>query len=117
MTRRRAHRLLYRLTRRTLRVHLSNDTKITLGTAVAVVSISISATWWFSARLAEFRSEIRALSTRLEQTDTAIPKMYSLAAASEQALRLAIENPGLRVPDPRDPNTIIAVNDKPNGRE
>lgn len=36
-------------------------------------------------------------------------EMYPLAVASEQALRTAIENPGMRVPDPRDPNRIIVV--------
>lgn len=34
---------------------------------------------------------------------------YTLPAAAEVALRMAIENPRMRVPDPRDPNKIIVV--------
>lgn len=97
------------LAARRLLVQLSNDTKITLGTAVAVVSISITATWWFSQQLSDVKREMAAISSRIGQNESELPKFYSLAAASEQALRMAIENPGLRVPDPRDPNRLIEV--------
>jgi len=98
-------------------VHLSNDTKITLGTAVALVSISISATWWFSKQLDGFRQDLSALSARLGQNEDKMPTFYSLSAASEQALRMAIENPGLRIPDPRDPNRIIEVKSRSAAKE
>lgn len=51
------------------------------------------------AKLDGLRLDVDRLST----------EMYRLAVASEQALRMAIENPGVRVPDPRDPNKIIVV--------
>ena len=34
---------------------------------------------------------------------------YSLTSASEDALRMAVENPGMRVPDPRHPGSVIVV--------
>ena len=37
---------------------------------------------------------------------------YTLPMAAEQALRMAIENPGMRVPDPRNPNEVIVVSGK-----
>ncbi|MFN0133440.1 MAG: hypothetical protein ACKVW3_13050 [Phycisphaerales bacterium] len=96
---------------------LSTDAKITLGTALTVVSISISATWWFSQQLSGLKSEITFISERMgrNENDLASAKtaLYSMAAASEQALRMALENPGLRVPDPRDPNRIIEVRPRP----
>lgn len=96
-------------------MQLSNDTKVTLGTAAVLVSISISATWWFSAQLADFKRELSVLTGRIVQNESELPKLFSLAAASEQALRMAIENPGLRIPDPRDPNRIIQA--RPLARE
>lgn len=94
-------------------MNLNNDTKITLGTAIAVVSISVGATWWFSQQLEHFRIELAAMSSRIGANEDELVKFYSLAAASEQALRMAIENPGLRIPDPRDPNRLIEVRSRP----
>lgn len=37
---------------------------------------------------------------------------YTTAQASEHALRLAIANPTMRVPDPRDPRVLICVHDE-----
>ncbi|QQS08659.1 MAG: hypothetical protein IPK69_11820 [Phycisphaerales bacterium] len=88
---------------------LSTDTKITIGTAIAVVSTSIAATWWFSQQLAHFRSELATLASRISQGEAEVAKSYTLAAASEQALRMALENPGLRVPDPRNPSQLITA--------
>lgn len=42
---------------------------------------------------------------------------YSLAGASETALRTAIENPGFRVPDPRDPAKVIVVSASARARD
>lgn len=52
------------------------------------------------------KSQLDANSDGLEMLKS---EMYPMAVASEQALRTAIENPGMRVPDPRDPNRIIVV--------
>lgn len=86
---------------------LTTDTKITIGTAVAVVTTSIAATWWFSQQLSQFRNELVTMSGRISQGEAEVAKAYTLAAASEVALRMALENPGLRVPDPRDPSQLI----------
>lgn len=39
---------------------------------------------------------------------------YTLPMAAEQALRMAIENPGMRVPDPRKPNEVLVVPGRPS---
>ena len=81
---------------------LSQDTKITIGTAVAVITVCIGSARWGAAKLESIESRIRALESGLGDK-------FNLAAASEQALRMALENPGFRVPDPRDPAIIIEV--------
>ena len=78
---------------------LTQDTKITIGTAVACMSIAIAGTWRFSEALKDIEMKVDHLAR----------DAYPLTAACEQALRMAIENPGFRVPDPRDPNKIIVV--------
>ena len=63
----------------------------------------VSGTWFLSAQLARYES-------RLESVELAVKEdRYTLTMASEKALRTAIENPGMRVPDPREPSKIIVV--------
>jgi hypothetical protein len=78
---------------------VSNTTKIALGIVVTIVTTAVAVTWKISSVANAIRSDIQNL-----QADH-----YGLSAASEQALRMAIENPTLRVPDPRDPSRIITV--------
>jgi len=81
-------------------MNLNGDTKITLAVAVLCLSTAVGGTW--------------KVSTAVNQLQRDVAGSYTLAAASEQALRMAIENPGLRVPDPRDPSKIITTPSKGN---
>lgn len=67
--------------------------------AVSIIGTATSATWYLSAKINTFEHRMLVVET----------DRYTLTMASERALREAIENPGLRVPDPRDPNKIIVV--------
>ena len=49
------------------------------------------------------------LDTRLAKVETKVADQYTLAVASEVALRTAIANPGFQCPDPRDPTRLIQV--------
>lgn len=53
----------------------------------------------FEAMIREIASDIQAM-----RRDT-----YTLSNASEAAARMALYNPGMRVPDPRDPSKVIEV--------
>lgn len=81
---------------------LDKNTRLTVAAAVTAIGLAISATWWVAHQLGAIRQELKDLKS-------ASSSAMTVAAASEQALREAIENPGHRVPDPRDPNRIIVV--------
>lgn len=83
-------------------VTLSQDSKITMGVAGTLGLLAIGATWHVGVQLS-------AINQRLDQLEKNVGERFTLTAASEQALREAIENPGHRVPDPRDPSQIIEV--------
>lgn len=74
------------------------DSKMRIATVGAVVSFCVAGAWlaW-------------SLKQDIAELKTALGDSYTLTKASEVALRTAIENPGFRVPDPRDPNKIISV--------
>lgn len=78
---------------------LSADNKVTIGTALTVIGVCVSCAVWGVSKLNVIESRLAAVEGG----------KYNLTTASEQALRLAIENPGMRVPDPRDPAVIIEV--------
>ena len=66
---------------------------------------------WFLAGKA---NEMDAMQKSINQIESdALKDRYTLTAASEKALRTAIENPGHRVVDPRDPSKIIVVKESP----
>ena len=71
--------------------------------AASIIGTALSATWFLSAKLSHYE-------TRLKVAES---DRYTLTMASEKALRTAIENPGMRVPDPRDPSRVIVV--EPSG--
>jgi hypothetical protein len=83
---------------------ISTNTRfaISIGTALAVIAAAGTAT-------ARALSVLGAIDNRLAKVENKVADQYTLAVASEVALRTAIENPGMRVPDPRDPNRIIQV--------
>ena len=66
---------------------------------------------WFLAGKA---NEMDSMKNSINQIEEDSRKdRYTLTAASEKALRTAIENPGHRVVDPRDPSKIIVVKESP----
>lgn len=88
---------------------LSKDTKITIGSAVAITGFMAGALWTGINKLNSMDHQLEVITSRIGQSEIKLTEYYLLTAASEQALRMAIENPGLRVPDPRDPSKIIHV--------
>jgi hypothetical protein len=104
---------------------LTEDTRVRLNARTIVVAASICltiigsaicATWWTSGLLNGIRSDIRTNNDQTTSLASSIEEMkkttYTLDRASEQALRTAIANPGMRIADPRDPTRLIAVDDK-----
>jgi uncharacterized protein YlxW (UPF0749 family) len=109
--------------------------KFQLRAVVAVCGCMIVATWWVSntingmhtaidsaakeakdqaaAQVQQAKELAAAQAQQAKELAQSIEEVknhsYTLERASEQALRTAIENPSLRVPDPRDPNRIIIV--------
>lgn len=85
-------------------LHVSDDATftITMGVAACVVVFAVVATWRVTSKLSSIDNNILSMRQELDNS-------FTLDKASEQALRMAIENPGMRVPDPRDPTKIIEV--------
>lgn len=81
---------------------LDRSTKVHLGTAAAVIMVVVAGSTWITR-------EIELLRIRVDAS-------YTTSAAAENALRMAIENPGIRVPDPRVPGAVITVPKSP-GRD
>ena len=90
-------------------LHISDGSTLTITMSVAagLIIFAIGATWWVAKTLSNITTQIKTMLTRLDNA-------FTIEKASEQALRMAIENPGMRVPDPRDPAKIIEV--KPTTR-
>ena len=73
---------------------------VTVGDLIVVIPIVlaiIGATWKISRTLSLFETRIIELES----------DRYTLSAASENALRMALSNPTMVVHDPRDPSKII----------
>lgn len=66
-----------------------------------------AAAWWIATRLGSIDGKFDALNTSIKEMQA---DAFPLSRASEVALRMAIENVGMRVPDPRDPHRVIVVN-------
>lgn len=98
---------------------ITPNTKI--GASISAVIIGIISictfiyrtTSWVDAKQAEIEARFRSIDDNAQKISDTLGRLtsdrFTLTAASEQALRWAIENPGLRVPDPRDPSKIIVV--------
>lgn len=84
---------------------------------VTLVTTGWGAAWYVSSMVKKFDSGRVSLQQEVEQIKKAVDAIrvdastdkYTLSAASENALRTAIENPGMRVPDPRNPSDIFVV--------
>ena len=80
-----------------------NDIPLNIGdllTICTIIGSSAAAVWRISKVINRFESRLLDLEK----------DRYPMSIASENALRLAILNPGMQIPDPRDPNRIIVVN-------
>lgn len=77
-----------------------------LKTAFACIFSIVSCTWYLAVKLNAGNALLEGLTARVTAIES---NRYRISDASEQALRLAIENPGLRVPDPRNTADIIVV--------
>lgn len=69
-----------------------------IGGAVFVVGSALGFSAW-----------MQSMSNRLEALQTQMGDRYTLTMAAENALRTAIENPGLKIPDPRNPGQFFTV--------
>lgn len=74
---------------------LSENSKIKLGLVIVVIATCCT----LAATLAGLRSDIENIKS----------SQWTIAQQCETALRTAILNPGLMVPDPRSPGGIIVV--------
>jgi hypothetical protein len=79
-----------------------SEIPLNIGDLLVIMSIFAStggAVWRIGRVIAKFESRLVDLER----------DKYPMSVASEAALRMAIENPSLKVPDPRDPNRVIQV--------
>lgn len=88
---------------------LSESSTITLSAAGGIVVAIFGAAAWLHNLVTKVEASLEAIAVRLKALEDSKPGNYTLAGAAEHALRMAIENPGMRVPDPRDPSKIIVV--------
>jgi hypothetical protein len=89
------------------------DSKLRFRSVVAIVAAIVSmggiggtGIWKAAFILADLRRDVQDLR-RQSEADRA--GSFSMDRASEVALRMAIENPGTRIPNPRDPSQVIVV--------
>ena len=86
---------------------VTSDTGVAIGLVVTLLGGAITCTWWIGKRLNKIDGRFTDLSVRLEGIEKRELENYTLAQAEVHALRMAINNPGMSVPDPRDPAKII----------
>lgn len=79
--------------------NIDKDTRIRLGTAVAIVLTLIGCTWRLSMIYGEMKTDVEKVMI----------DRYTLSMASEQAMRHAMANPGIMVPDPRSPGQYFKI--------
>lgn len=103
---------------------LSPNTKVTLGLIGAVLVPAALVIAFVLNLKGEVKTEIRETQVMVdkvtvemhnemakvqEKLSAMLEDRYSLPMAEADALRQAIENPGHRVPDPRNPGQVIVV--------
>lgn len=76
---------------------VTQDTGIAIGVVGVLVTSMVGCTVWITTRISTIDSRL----AKLEEDH------YTKAEAEAHALRLALENPGLTVPDPRNPGKFI----------
>ena len=83
---------------------ISESTTVTLGVAAGIVMSVIGCTVWITNKLSGLDTKLSAVTERLDHIEA---EHFTKVEAEAHALRLALENPGLNVPDPRNPGQII----------
>lgn len=85
-----------------------------LGLLVAFASMLGGAVWLLSNKISsghtELKSGISKISSRIDVLER---DNYTKPEAEAHALRLALNNPHLRVPDPRNPSQILHTPEAP----
>ena len=86
-----------------------------IGAAIcaSIFTTAVPGTWILANKLNSIDSNQHHLSQSIDRLALVIEEVransYTLARASEVALRQAIASPGMSVIDPRDPNKTIVV--------
>ena len=78
---------------------ITQDTKVTIGTAGGLLVAVVGGALYLKGELSSLRNDLTTI-----QKD-----QYTMSMAVEQAFRMAVANPGMKVPDPRSPGNIIEV--------
>lgn len=92
-----------------LAINEKTKVSLTIGAIFAVILFVGGGAWKASAFASGIEVELKSLRGDLT---TLAGDRFTLAMASEQALRTAMANPGLRVPDPRNPGQFFFVESK-----
>ncbi len=97
----------------------ADQLRFILPICASVIGSSFAVGAWLNATVTSLQNDQRQTNIALEALSKDLERLRSttltLPMAAEAALRQAIENPGLRVPDPRNPQDIIVVNKSPVG--
>lgn len=82
-----------------LALTVTESTGVSIGLVLTVVVTGLSCTIWIVKTMGK-------LTQRIERLEA---DHYTRSEAAEAALRMAIANPGMSVPDPRNPGQIITA--------
>lgn len=103
---------------------MSVETITWLAAAVTVVAVIVGGVWKLVLLGNAVQDGLKELNTRLDtmsrdfdarlqgfdgRLEDLKAGSYTVAAAAEHALRTAMLNPGMRLPDPRDPRAVLCV--------
>jgi hypothetical protein len=103
---------------------LTRDTLVPVGAAAAVMAGMASAAWYVGQEIQKTRYEFAAIRTEnrtaVNEINESISQLTShlqriegdaitIPYAAELALRFAVRNPGIKVPDPRNPTIALKV--------
>lgn len=92
---------------------LGPATRVTLGFALVIAGALWRLSNEFGAIRREQREAVVEISAQINdlagRLDAVEMDRYTVTMAAENALRMAIANPDLAIPDPRDPSQLIRV--------
>lgn len=100
-------------TNKSVREAVGRETYITLGSACTIVGAIVGGLVWLDNRLDDrdrvFVEKFSVIEQRLADVERLADDRFTKTQASETALRNAINNPGLRFADPRNPGAFFVV--------